>query len=173
MSVLNYEEDMKIDETALDVEWLEQSSLANKYNQEFAKISKDVALAEEEVKTVRSDLIKEAHANPKETCGVAKATAQQVEAYYRTHPDYKDVVAELIDLQYEKTMVELAKNEINFTRKTALEELGALLAQQYFSGPRSPRNLTKEANKRRQERGERVAKKIGKGMRRKKRQIKK
>lgn len=145
---MNYEEDMRIEETALDVEWLEQAELAIKYGQIYAEAKKDVAVAEEELKVIRSELIRDANDDPEGTCGKAKPNAGDIEAYYRNHPDHKEAKKELIDLQYELDMAEIAKNEISFTRKLALENLVKLHAQQYFAGPKVPRNLSMEVEKR-------------------------
>lgn len=167
---LNYEQDMKIDEQALDVEWLvTQGEVAGRYNNHFAKCCKELAVAHEEVKTIRSELIKEANEQPQKCCNKPKPNAGDLEAYYRTHKKYKDARQNMIDLDFEKNMAEMAKNEINFTRKAALENAVSLLGLQYFSGPRAPRNLHKEANKRREVLKESNIKKISKSMKRTKR----
>ena len=43
---MDYETDMQIDETALDVEWLDQAELAMKYGRIYAECKRDVALVE-------------------------------------------------------------------------------------------------------------------------------
>jgi len=153
---IDFSRDMKIDETALDVEWLKQGELASLYNQHYAEMCRKLEIAHEEVKTIRSELIKRANKFPEKCCHKAKPNAQDIEAYYRTHKKYKKAKEHMIELEYEKNMAELGKNEINYTRKSALENLVILLGQQYFAGPRNPRDLTKERIKLEKERQKRV-----------------
>ena len=84
---------------------------------------------------------------------------------------YKKAKYRMIDLEDEKIAAEHAKNEINFTRKAALENAIVLLGQNYFAGPSVPRDLYSEAAKRR-EASERVDKKIGNKMKRRKKRSK-
>jgi len=146
---MNYEEDMRIDETALDVEWLEQAPLSIKYGKHFAECKRRVSEAEEEIKVIRSELIKKANGNPERYCGKEKPNAADIEAYYRNHKDHKDAKQELIDLEYERDMAEIAKNEVSFTRKAALENLVDLYIAQYFAGPKLPRDIASAARERR------------------------
>lgn len=141
---LDYERDMRIDESALDVEWLEQASLALKYGRHWAECNRAVLRADEKIKVVRSLLIKEANENPEKCCGKEKPTVGDIEAYYRNHPRHKQAKEDFLDAQYELDMATVAKNEISFTRKSALEQLVTLHGQQYFAGPSVPRDLTWE-----------------------------
>lgn len=159
---LDFQKDMRIDELALDVEWLRQGELAQEYNRYFSKIKRQCEIKHEELKTRRSELIRKATKNPKKCCFTDKKepTKDQIEAYYRTHKDYKAIKSELIDLEHEVRMAELAKNEINFTKKAALENLIELLKQNYFAGPKSPRDLTMERRLAEKERSKRVNKRM-------------
>ena len=82
---LNYKEDAKIDINALDIEWLKQPELERKYIEQASILRKEARLAEEEVKTTRSELIAEANEDPQECCNKEKPNAGDIEAYYRTH----------------------------------------------------------------------------------------
>ena len=141
---IDYARDLLIDETALDLEWLNQASLAMKYGRHFADCARLCRKAEENKKVIRSGLIRQANLHPMECCQKPKPTGADIEAYYRTHSDYIEAVEDLIEAEYEKTMAEIAKNEMCFTRKAALENLVTLHGQQYFAGPAVPRNLAKE-----------------------------
>ncbi len=66
---MNYEQDMIIDESALDVEWLDQTSLANKYGRNWAECRQALTLTEENIKLVRAELTKEANEDPDEYLG--------------------------------------------------------------------------------------------------------
>lgn len=145
---MNYEKDLKIDVDSLDVEWADQADLAIKYCRYYANCVKDLEEAEEKIKIIRSELVKEANEDP-DTClgDDVKPTGPNVESYYRNHDRHKEAKQNIIDLQYEVNMAEGVKNEFSFTRKAALENLVILHGQQYFAGPKIPRDLSKEYNK--------------------------
>lgn len=167
---LNYEQDIKIDENSLDVEWLEHSKIAIKYAQLSAEKRKQAKHAEEKTKTIRSELINEANADPDNTIGKSKPNAGDLEAYYRTHPRYKEAKEEEIEAQHEADMAELAQKEISYGRRKALENLVTLHGQMYFAGPSAPRDLSNERQKKEAEREKqkKANKKVGSGMKRNK-----
>ncbi len=144
MKELNYERDIRIDESALDVEWLEQANLAMKYGRHYAECHKALTEAEEKIKIVRAELIEEANLNPIKCTHKEKPNAADIEAYYRNHKRHKAAKDAWIEAQLECEIAEIAKNEISFTRKAALENLGSLYIAGYFAGPKVPRNLTEE-----------------------------
>lgn len=141
---MNYEDDIEIDETALDVEWLDQPKLAIKYGKLFAYAKMKLAKAEEKIKVIRSELIREANDDPTLMGSDVKPTGPNIEAYYRNHDRHKKIKAKIIKLQFKCNMTEIAHNEVSFTRKASLVNLVSLHYQQYFAGPQIPRNLTEE-----------------------------
>ena len=142
---MNYLEIKKIDETALDVEWLRQNAIAIKFGKHFAWCKKLEMQAEENVKIIKAQLIQKANNAPDRHLGVGiKPTGPNVEAFYRNHPDHKKAKQEWIDAVYEREMAEIAKWEASNGRKTILENLVRLHGQQYFAGPSVPRDLSKE-----------------------------
>jgi hypothetical protein len=157
---MNYEDDIRIDETALDVEWLEQASLAMKYGRHYAFCRKKLTEAEEKVKVIRAELIAEANADPEGCCNKKNPNAADIEAYYRMHNKHKKAKEEWVRTQYELDMAEIAKNEISFTRKVALENLVKLHGQQYFAGPKIPRDITWERQEKQKRSNIGVAEKI-------------
>jgi hypothetical protein len=146
---MNYEQDRKIDCDALDIEWTEQTAVAMKYIQHYAECRRTLTNAEEKIKVVRAELIEEANENPMKCCKKDKPNAADIEAFYRNDKRHKEAKEEWVEAQYELDMAEGAKSEICFTRKAALENLVLLHQQQYFAGPRVPRNLSSEIQKRR------------------------
>jgi len=141
---MNYEDDIRIDETALDVEWLDQASLAIRYGRHYAFCRRKLVQAEEKVKVTRAELIAEANSDPEGCCNKKSPNAADIEAYYRIHKRHKEAKKEWAEAQFELDMAEIAKNEISFTRKVALENLVRLHGQQYFAGPKIPRDITWE-----------------------------
>lgn len=148
MTDFDYENDVSLDEDSLDVEWLEQAGLALKYGRHVADLRLEAKQLDERKKVVRSELIKEANAQPEACTGKVKPNAADIEAYYYRHPRYQETVNELLEKQHELELAEVAKNEIAFTRKAALENLVRLHGQQYFAGPSVPRDLSQERQKR-------------------------
>jgi len=144
---LDYKKDVRINEAALDLEWLDQAELAVAYGREWATLKKKVAILDEKVKVIRSKLIRKAWDNPQGEIGQPKGSMQTVEAYYRTHKKHIKAKEELFKAQEELDLVEIAKNEICFTRKSALENMVKLYAADYFAGPNVPRDLSKLRNR--------------------------
>jgi len=145
---MDYEKDIKIDETALDVEWLNQPLLAVKYGKYYAECFKELQQTEENIKVIRAELIKKINDNPELYLGDGvKPTGPNVEACYRNHKDHKRAKEEWIEAQYNLNIASAAKSEISFSRKSALENLVILHGQNYFAGPKMPRDLSFEAQK--------------------------
>jgi len=145
---LDYKNDVKINDAALDLEWLDQAELAVRYGKEWSICKKKVAILDEKVKVIRSKLIRKAWSEP-DTClgqGI-KPADQKVEAYYRTHKKHIAAKEALFEAQEDLDLVEVAKNEISFTRKAALENMVKLYAADYFAGPNVPRDLSKLRNR--------------------------
>lgn len=158
---LNYADDIRIDETALDVEWLEQSSLAMKYGRHYAECQARKRRAEEDLKVIRAELTAKANKNPDKWLGVGnKPTVATVEAFYRTQESHQEAKEEWLTACYECDMAEVAKNEISFTRKSALEHLVKLYMSNYTAGPNIPRNITEEREKRERDTTRRIGEKL-------------
>lgn len=147
--MLDYIKDSQIDVDALDIEWADQAELAMRYGKHWAVCQQKLTEAEENIKIIRAELIKQANENPDKFLGEGvKPTGPNIEAYYRNHKKHKEAKTMWIEAQYTLNMATIAKNEISFTRKAALEALVTLHGQQYFAGPSVPRNLSEEYKKR-------------------------
>ena len=157
---LNYEQDIRIDETALDVEWLEQSSLMMKYARHAADMRKAMDLAKEDLDIIRAEVDKEIREDP-ERFGIAKVTDAVVAATILRDKEYQRVNKAFINARYELEIANAAVKSID-ARKDALENLVRLNGQQYFAGPKVPRNLEEE----RQMRNRHINAEIKKGFRR-------
>jgi len=182
MRELDYAVDSKIDIDALDIEWLGHPDLEREYIEQVSRMKRKVIratekekLAHEKVKNVRSKLIQRCHDKPEKCIGKSKATGQEAEAYYRTHPNYltakrKWIKAEtrLLEAEEEHTTAESMKDLLHFTKTKALEQLVNLHGQGYFAGPEVPRNINRELVKKadREARMKRRSKKIGQGIKR-------
>lgn len=137
---LNYEEEIEIDPQALDVEWLDQPRRFLKYSRHEAETKRKLALAHENLKVIRSQLIKEAQEV------LAKATAPTIEAYYRDHQKHIEAKQQFIDAEYEANIASSAVFAFQ-QRKMALENLVRLGGMDYFARPTEPRDLPVEVDR--------------------------
>jgi len=147
---LDYKQDVKIDTEALDVEWAEHPEKCLMYIEQLAELRKQARLDEEEVKTIRSELILEANNDPVGCCGKEKPNAADIEAYYRNDEGYKAAKEAAIKAADAALVAEDMKNLMTYTKTKALEQLVSLHSQSYFIGPTTPRNLNREMEKRRE-----------------------
>lgn len=160
---MEYEEDIKIDENALDVEWLEQPRLMIQYAKYSADMQKRYEQAKEQLELVQAELDREIRSNPDEF-GISKINNDVVANTIKTTQRYQDASDEVIEARYE---YEMAKSVVRAfdARKDALENLVKLHGQQYFAGPSAPRDISKEWENRQKDK--RSNKEIGSKMKRK------
>jgi hypothetical protein len=151
---MNYEEDIEIDPSALDVESLRQASLFYQYSKTEAEAKHKHQLIWENAKVIRSELILQAAEDK------ALKNAQAVEAYYRSHPKYKKAKEELIQAEYEQNIASAACFAMR-QRKDMIENLTRLAMADYFARPSEPRDLAGESSKKREEQTERVRERAG------------
>lgn len=145
---LNYEKDIEIDGQSLDQEWLRQASIFAKYSRELAYLDRAAKLADEHVKTVRSELIEKINKDPEKYLGKdIKATDAKVEAAYRQQSVYIKSKEARIEAEYQRDLVKVAVDAFNYHRKAALEGLVTLHGQNYFAGPSVPHDIGREFRK--------------------------
>jgi len=142
--MIDFDQDMQIDEDALDLELLNHSDLERKYIEECSEAFKEMKYAQENVKTIRSELIRKANDNPDKCCKKPKPNAADIEAFYRVNEDYQEAKEEAIEAEDRYLVLRDMKDDIHFTRTKALEGLVKLHSEEYFAGPRVPRQLSKE-----------------------------
>lgn len=164
---LNFNQDVQIDTEDIGVECLRQAALYQRYKKHEIEKKKEFDEAWEEVKTVRSELIRQT-AEDEEIKKRIK-NAQQAEAYYRTHPEYKEAKQALIDAEYEYNMACAATSGI-YQRKGTLENIVKLMVMDYYARPAEPKDLAGEYDKvqQREEKTVSSRQKAAKRMRKKK-----
>jgi hypothetical protein len=146
MKELNYEQDLIIEDTALDLECLDQASLFMKYAKHLAETRREVDEAKQNVDIVRAETDKKIRESP-EKYGLEKITEGAVQAVVLTEKEYKKAYQDFLDAKYESDMASNAVQAMNI-RKDMLEALIKLNGQSYFAGPKVPRDLSLEASKR-------------------------
>ncbi len=141
---LNYEQDVSIDETALDVEWLQQANLMYKYARHQAETKKAMDEAKERLDFIKAKVEMDIRANP-ENYGLSKVTESAVASAILLQPEYQEASKKYIEARYENDMAVAAVRAID-QKKTALENLVKLLSVSYFAGPSAPRDLSLKWN---------------------------
>ena len=139
---LNYEQDLHIDETALDLEWLGQAQLMLKYTEASASARREVDRLKELLNVKRAELDNTIRSHP-DSYNIDKITETVISNTIIMQSSYKSLQTLLIDAQYEWQMMQGAVSAVE-QRKQALENMSRLLGLQYFAGPKAPRDLPHE-----------------------------
>ncbi len=164
MEELNYKHDMRIDESALDIEWLEQAELMMKYVRHAAEMERIRDKKKEELEYTEAKLDKEIRENP-DSFGLTKSTDTVVNNTIKRQDEYQRLADELVQARYDARVARGAVDAMR-DRKEALQELDRLHALQYFAGPSSPRDLSWERKKREDEQDKNVVQGTAKSKRR-------
>ncbi len=146
---MNYEEDLRIDENALDIEWLGQAQLMMKYTEIQASNRREVDRLKEKLNLVKAELDRDIRKDPEKFKITVKITEAVVTGCILEQKKYKKAMSASIDAQYEYQMAGGAVQAVE-QRKQALENLSRLLGLQYFAGPSMPRDLPKEVQQNQQ-----------------------
>ena len=142
----DYEKDIRIDHSALDVEWINQPVLLMKYARHSAQTKKDLDMAKQNLDICKAELDRDIREKP-ERYDIIKVTEGSIQSAILTHERYKASYQAWLNAKYEADMAQGAINAFN-QRKEALENLARLFAYQYFAGPKMPRDLTWEVEER-------------------------
>jgi hypothetical protein len=150
MANLDYEADVQIDPSALDVEWLNQPDLMRKYVKNSAEADRDLDNAKEALDVERARLDLDIRDNP-EKYALTKTTEGAIASTILQQKSYQNAAKEFTNAKYESNIAKAAVRAIEH-RKTALENLVTLLRASYFAGPQMERNLSEENMKREEKR---------------------
>ena len=139
---MNYENDLKIDVDALDVEWAEQPTLMLKYTRIAAEARMELEEAKEKVGIVKAEIDLQIREDP-EKFGLIKITEAAIQSTIALEDSFIKVNSKCLKTAYELEMAQGAVRAMD-QRKQALENLVKLHGLQYFAGPKVPRDLSKE-----------------------------
>jgi len=139
---MNYENDIRIDESALDVEWLEQPSLMFKFARMASVAQREMDEAKEAIDVVKAELDIDIRTNP-ENYDLVKVTEGAITNTILIQQRYTEALVYYNQKKFEYNVIKGSVNAID-ARKTALENLVKLHGQQYFAGPKIPRDLSLE-----------------------------
>jgi hypothetical protein len=157
---INYEQDLYIDEAALDIEWLNQPMLMLQYTELAAAARREVDRVKEKISVVRAELDKEIRSDP-EKFDILKVTESAISNCILIQKRYTEIQNDLIDAQYDYQMKQGAVQAVEH-RKQALENLSKLLGLQYFASPTTPRDLPREVQQQQEKKRVNQTIKIGK-----------
>ncbi len=157
---MDYETDIVIDESALDIEFLDQARLFMQYSRNEHATRRDMDYAKERLDLVKAKLDKAMRADP-DKYDIARISEGAIINSILLQPEFEEANKAHIEAAYEYGVARAAVWAFD-QRKTALENLVRLHGQQYFAGPRIPRDLTEE----RQLRQRHSDQKVGKAMKR-------
>ncbi len=139
---MNYEQDIQIDESALDVEWLEQARKMMVYTRKQAETQRDEELAREAYELLEAELDKKIRTSPSQY-GIEKITESAVKSAIATDEEYIEAKQAHIEAKFQNNIAKGAVKAFE-QRKEALENLVRLNGQNYFAGPKVPRDLSWE-----------------------------
>jgi hypothetical protein len=142
---LRYKDEVNIDESALDVCWLKQPDLMQKYGRNAAQMQRLYDKAEEKLELCVADLDAIIRKTP-EAYGIDRISEERVKQAIKLVPEWKQANDALIEARYELNVARAVVKSFDH-RRDALEHLVKLHGLLYFAGPRVPRDLTKEWQK--------------------------
>lgn len=139
---MDYIKDILIDETALDVEWLQQPVLMFRYAKLSINLKKQMDKQLEKINVIKAKIDKNIRSNP-DKFGLTKITETIVANTILLQEDYINEHNIYIEKKYDYDLINVAVRALQ-DKKSALENLVKLHGQQYFAGPSVPRDLDKE-----------------------------
>jgi hypothetical protein len=143
---INYERDIKIDVSALDLEWDEQPILMMKYTQHAAQMRKELDEAKQALDIARAEADRTIREDPG-SYDISKVTEAAISSAILTYKPYIEASNALIQAKYEADMASGAVSAFS-QRKDALEHLVRLFGLQYFAGPKVIRDILAEKESR-------------------------
>lgn len=161
----NYSDDMKIDDSALDIEWLEQPTLMFKYAKLSAEAKMDLDRAKDRLDLVKAEIDSWIRKDPK-AFGVDKITESVVLNTVMTQTEYIEAQEAVLNAKYNFDVVRGAAEAVN-ARKDALENMVKLYGMQYFAGPKVPHNLFEMRQRKAEFNEQKASSKVAEKMKRK------
>jgi hypothetical protein len=134
---MNFEQDLRIDEMALDMEWLDHPTRFFQYGSALAEARRERERAKQNLLVARTELRKALLAAGEK---VTESVVDERAASLPEHAAYAEAC-------YTEDRLDATVRSMN-VKKDALENLVKLLGMQYFCGPKEPRDLRHEVSSR-------------------------
>lgn len=144
---MSYEQDIEIDESILDVEWVEHSKRMLTYTTAAAEAHKEMDFSKAGLDFVKARIDKEIREDPRAFGLSDRVTEGAISSAVILHPDFDEANRGYIERKFQ---FEVASGVVKSFehRKSALENLVRLHGQSYFAGPSVPHDLSGERSKR-------------------------
>jgi hypothetical protein len=142
---MTYESDIQIDETALDVEWIEHPGKMLTYTTGAAEAHRDMDLAKAKLDFVKAKLDRDIRESASGTS--QRLTEFGIQSMILLEPEYDEANREFIEAKFQYEVASGVVKSFEH-RKSALENLVRLHGQSYFAGPSVPHNLSEERTRR-------------------------
>jgi len=136
---MSFEIDVKIEVDALDIECLQQPRLLLKYATVVASAEKQLSVSKRELDLVKAELDKAIRSEP-DLYEVTKVTETAIFSTILQQDIYREAEDVVIQAQYDLRIAKGALEAMQ-QKKDMLEALIRLHGQQYFAGPKVPRDL--------------------------------
>lgn len=153
---MNFEQDVKIDETQLEVEIASQPELSFAYGRAEVEAMCARDSAKQRMKILEAELCNEVRATPDLIPG-GKTTEKALQDYVTTHERYKEAEEEYLALVKEYELIRIASADIRYNKMKALELLVKLSDMKYFEGPAKPKTQAQFAQATKEKRELRTA----------------
>lgn len=140
-----YDDDLKIDHDALDVECLRQPELFMRYARLSADASAEADRAKQKLEVVAAEL--DAEIRLKLQATETKFREADVESRVITDKRHRDVYSDYIDKKHDAEILAGAVKAFQ-QRKDMITELIRLGSMSYYATPSVPRDLSEEVRKR-------------------------
>ena len=147
MTEINYEKDIEMDESQLDVEWLEQPGKFLRYSKDLVDAQYNLDIAKENYELICAKADGRIRDNPsafncpEDKSGNPKPTEGWISSTLLQEDDVKQAQTELNEARKEFGYLQAVVRAFD-QRKVALENLTKLCLSDYFARPSEPRNLT-------------------------------
>ena len=129
----NFDEDSKVDPNRLHEECFNYGRQAWKYGEALSDAIEEKQRIHEKLKVRRSELILKARSDPKK-CGLnEKPTNDQIESYYRTDKQHKELKEKFIQAEHTVNILQAGVNSIQFSKSTGLDLAVQLWKGDYYS----------------------------------------
>jgi hypothetical protein len=142
MDQSEFEKDLHIDSEQLDVECLKQSEIFFKWAQRSIEAKGMVDQAKLSLEVIEAQLQMEARKKPHRFGLPEKVTEAGIQAAVQLNSRYQEAHSLYLKMRDDSTMLDKAVAAMEM-KKRMLEQLIVLHGQQYFAGPREPRDLGK------------------------------
>ena len=139
---MDFEQDIRINESALDIEWLRQADLMGQYCRHAAHARAVMDKAKERLDVVEAEMDRDIRDFP-ERYNLSKLTETLIKSTVLLTEERQIAAQAHIDTKYEYDIAQAAVRAID-QKKSALENLVKLHGMSYFAGPAVPRDLSAE-----------------------------